>query len=404
MSQGSLNDPTRLHDADGVPVVVGQTTAAASLPTVLASDQPPVPVTATSLPLPTGAATEATLSALNTNTADIETIVTAIRDTAGIKKITDALPAGTNNIGDVDVVSSALPTGAATETTLASIDTKTLAAGQAVMAASSPVVLASNQSEVASKNAAASQVDGHSASIGATADADTALTVIGRLKQLLTRLPAALIGGRLDSNIGSWLGATTPTVGQKANAACIPVSLATEQIGVPGSAAPAQAYPMAAKQNGVTTLRALATKYDATEAEYRLMVDAKVQIAPPDPPPATTPKVLVGYSVVPGNSSTDTSYVIPNGMTLTVQQATIGAEGDPNERGSQISLIYNNGTEHDVEVYFASSFSSEFFPSTNKAVDGTVMVGNGTHTFVIRRIRLGGGSALVRCVVRGYEA
>ena len=31
-------------------------------------------------------------------------ILTAIRDTSGIKKITDALPSGTNNIGDVDVL------------------------------------------------------------------------------------------------------------------------------------------------------------------------------------------------------------------------------------------------------------------------------------------------------------
>lgn len=179
--------------------------------------------------LPTGAATEATLSALNTNAGDIETILTAIRDTAGVKKITDALPAGTNNIGDVDIVSSVLPTGAATETTLASINTKTLAAGQAAMTASSPVVIASDQSAVASKNAAASQVDGHSASIGATTDADTALTVIGRIKQLLTRLPAALVGGRLDSNIGAWLGSTTPTVGQKTLAASIPAGIASDQ-------------------------------------------------------------------------------------------------------------------------------------------------------------------------------
>ncbi len=96
------------------------------------------PVSVASLPLPTGAATEATLSTLSTevkleavrallasldgkdfatqatlaaqagdiaallvNSSDIETILTAIRDTAGIKKITDALPAGTNDIGDV---------------------------------------------------------------------------------------------------------------------------------------------------------------------------------------------------------------------------------------------------------------------------------------------------------------
>jgi len=34
----------------------------------------------------------------------LETLLTAIKDTDGIKKITDALPAGTNNIGDIDVL------------------------------------------------------------------------------------------------------------------------------------------------------------------------------------------------------------------------------------------------------------------------------------------------------------
>lgn len=53
------------------------------------------------------------------------TILTAIKSTDGIKKIVDALPAGTNNIGDVDVLSSALPTGASTEATLLLIKAKT---------------------------------------------------------------------------------------------------------------------------------------------------------------------------------------------------------------------------------------------------------------------------------------
>lgn len=48
----------------------------------------------------------------------------------------------------VDVLSSALPSGAATETTLSSINTKTPALGQAAMAASVPVVIANNQSAV----------------------------------------------------------------------------------------------------------------------------------------------------------------------------------------------------------------------------------------------------------------
>lgn len=45
----------------------------------------------------------------------ISALLTAIKDTAGIRKIVDPLPAGDNNIGNVDVVSSVLPTGASTE-------------------------------------------------------------------------------------------------------------------------------------------------------------------------------------------------------------------------------------------------------------------------------------------------
>lgn len=55
-----------------------------------------VPVSAASLPLPTGAATEATLSALNGKVVAVDT---------GAVVISAALPAGTNNIGDVDVAS-----------------------------------------------------------------------------------------------------------------------------------------------------------------------------------------------------------------------------------------------------------------------------------------------------------
>jgi len=57
--------------------------------------------------------------------AAITTALNAIKNTDGIKKIVDPLPAGDNNIGNVDVASSALPTGAATEATLATLATET---------------------------------------------------------------------------------------------------------------------------------------------------------------------------------------------------------------------------------------------------------------------------------------
>jgi hypothetical protein len=104
---------------------------------------------------------------LNTSLLGLETTQNAIKTAveildnaiAGAEMQVDIvapLPAGTNNIGDVDIVSSALPTGASTETTLAAINTKTPSLGQAVMASSQPVVIASNQSAIPVSMSAAS--------------------------------------------------------------------------------------------------------------------------------------------------------------------------------------------------------------------------------------------------------
>jgi len=47
------------------------------------------------------------------------------------------------------------------------------------------------------------------------------------------QFPAALIGGRLDTNSGAWLGSTAPTVGQKTMANSLPVVVASDQAPVP---------------------------------------------------------------------------------------------------------------------------------------------------------------------------
>lgn len=100
---------------------LGQDTMSDSLPVAIASDQSGLPVTGTfwqatqpvsgtvtanagtgtfaisasSLPLPTGAATESTLSTLNGKVTTCNT---------GAVTISAALPAGSNNIGDIDVL------------------------------------------------------------------------------------------------------------------------------------------------------------------------------------------------------------------------------------------------------------------------------------------------------------
>ena len=69
----------------------------------------------------------------------LETVLKAIRDSAGIKKIVDSLPAGTNKIGKVEVDSSALPIGAATaanqDSLLVQADVKLSALRDAITAA-----------------------------------------------------------------------------------------------------------------------------------------------------------------------------------------------------------------------------------------------------------------------------
>ena len=89
----------------GIPAALGQTTKSASMPVVIASNQSAVPVSGTfwqttqpvsaaSLPLPTGAATETTLAALNTKVTAVNT---------GAVTISSALPAGSNIIGNVRI-------------------------------------------------------------------------------------------------------------------------------------------------------------------------------------------------------------------------------------------------------------------------------------------------------------
>ena len=76
-----------------------------------------------------------------------------------------------------------------------------------------------------------------------------------------TQLPAALVGGRLDANIGAWLGSTAPTVGQKTMAASIPVTLASDQPAIPVSSTPSASTASAVTQVAgslvVVTLQAL---------------------------------------------------------------------------------------------------------------------------------------------------
>lgn len=94
------------------------------------------PVSALSLPLPTGAATETTLAAILVDT-DKFTF-------ASTRLVVD----GSQVTQPISAASLPLPTGAATETTLAALNAKFNSLGQKTMANSAPVVLASDQSAI----------------------------------------------------------------------------------------------------------------------------------------------------------------------------------------------------------------------------------------------------------------
>lgn len=160
----------------GTPAALGQTTMSASMPVTLASNQSALPVTGTFFQatqpvsgtvtanagtnLNTSAlALDASISTLNTSVNTLlkpANTLASVTTVGAVTSITNALPAGNNNIGDVDIASSVLPSGASTSAnqvtelaSLAAIDAGTAAAlGQTTMSASVPVALASNQSSI----------------------------------------------------------------------------------------------------------------------------------------------------------------------------------------------------------------------------------------------------------------
>lgn len=59
------------------------------------------------------------------------------------------------------------------------------------------------------------------------------LATEGTLNSFMDRFPTNLTSGRLDTNIGAWLGSTAPTVGQKTSVNSVPVVVASDQSAIP---------------------------------------------------------------------------------------------------------------------------------------------------------------------------
>lgn len=165
-----------------------------------------------------------------------------------------AIPAsqsGTWNINNISGTVS-LPTGASTaalqttgNTSLSSIDTKTLSAGQKVMASSYPVVIASDQSAVPSSQSGTWNITNISGTVSLpTGAATSALQTTGNtsLNTIATNTPAvgqatmaasspvviASNQSNLPANI-TQVGGSTLALGQTTMSASIPVTFASNQ-------------------------------------------------------------------------------------------------------------------------------------------------------------------------------
>lgn len=155
------------------------------------------PISATTLPLPTGAATETTLASLNSK-------VTAV------------------NTGAVVVSSSVLPSGASTAAnqateiaSLASIDGKLNSLGQKTMANSVPVVIASDQSAVPISGTVATTAPVNLNSSGSAAGAT--VTTVVTLTAPSNAVGFILMNTDISTTNARWaIGRTaTPTLGQQ---------------------------------------------------------------------------------------------------------------------------------------------------------------------------------------------
>lgn len=272
---------TRLADATFTARIntLGQKAMAASTPIVIASDQSAVPISAASLPLPAGAATEATLA---TRASDRTTAAApfsnrlsdgaAFYDATKTGQLPSALVGGRLDTNLGAWLGSTAPTvGSKTSANSVPVVIASDQGAVAVSAASLPLPsgasTAANQTTLGSQTtkindgtntasvtaASALKVDGSAVTqpisaaslplpTGASTDRTTAAGPFAtRLSDGAAfydatktgQLPTALVGARLDTNVGAWLGSTAPTVGQKTAANSLPIILASDQGALP---------------------------------------------------------------------------------------------------------------------------------------------------------------------------
>lgn len=224
------------------------------------------------------------------------------------------------------------------------------------------------------------------ARIGEVQATPTANTVLGRLKDLFDAIVARL-----------------GTLGQKAMASSTPVVIANDQSSVNVQLTDAAGVKLGVDDAilipaGTDGILAMGTDYTGfarrirTTDDGRLVVNSAVS-APPN-------NTAVNVAEVSSMTGTQNSfYTIPNGEQLKIQRFSGGSEVATD--GNKVELYWApNGNTTGivlVRVGYVSGSNFEYGLDYNAPE-----LGNGTRAILLRRVRLGGGSAEIAGFWDGY--
>lgn len=266
VQQGSAPWSQNLTQVGGASVTLGSKTSANSVPVVIASDQGAVPVSGTFFQAtqPVSGTVTANQGGSWTVTANAGTNLNTslLALDASVNGILVAQSSNTSGQSG-PLIQGAVTTGSPTYTT----------------AKTSPLSLTTAGALRTDGSAVTQPVSGtffqatQPVSIAGTVNtSDTHTTAAAPLATELSdgaafyvaaktgQFPSALVGGRLDANIGAWLGSTVPSVGSKTSANSIPVVIASDQAAIPVS----QSGSWTVIANAGTNLNTSALALDAT--------------------------------------------------------------------------------------------------------------------------------------------
>lgn len=248
--------------------------------------------------------------------------------------------------------------------------------GQKAMAASTPVVLASDQSAIP------------------VTDNSGSLTIDS------TQLPAALVGGRLDSNNGAWLGSTAPTVGQKTMANSIPIALASDQSALPvsqsgtwtvqpGNTANTTPWLITVSQGGnaATVSAGGALKVDNSAVTQPVSGTVTANIGTTNGLALDT--TLTSQSMVDNAGFTDgTTRIVPAGFIFDEVAGTALTENDGaaariDSKRAQVYVLEDATTRGQRATVTASNALKVDGSAVTQPVSGTVTANAGSGTFTV---------------------